>query len=55
MQRHATLPCYVTTLKMAAKETREVVVYEIPTTGALFREQPPTHLLFGREFILCNF
>ena len=28
-----------------------MVVYQIPTTGALFREQLPTHLLFGREFI----
>lgn len=30
----------MTTLKTAATETREVVAYEIPTTGALFREQP---------------
>ena len=39
-------PCYVTTPKTAAKETREFVAYEIPTTRALFRQYSSRHIYF---------
>ena len=32
-----------------------VVAYESRTTGGLFRVEVQTFLVFGREFIACNF